>query len=161
MEREKTYEIEGHKVIVSPSSTGSVDPWSLDYAIKNNIGLMCTSDMATFALIDGENIYRLKWFGINIDEICHGTWEEFRAKFENYVERAFEQTLSESINDLKELKRRIMFGKLYKFMQFLDGHTERKNTIEMDQELYDFGREIGFVPEDGIIKFNGKTFVIQ
>lgn len=53
-----------------------------------------------------------------------------------------------------------MFERLYKFMQFLDRHKEKHNTIEMEQDLFDFCLKIGFVSEDGIINFNGKTFIL-
>lgn len=50
-------------------------------------------------------------------------------------------------------------------MNFLDRKIQRypfdlHHTIEMDLDLYNFGREVGFVPENGIIKFKGVTFVL-
>ena len=58
-----------------------------------------------------------------------------------------------------------MWEKLYDFMSFLDRKIQRypfdlHHTIEMDLDLYNFGREVGFVPENGIIKFKGVTFVL-
>ena len=54
-----------------------------------------------------------------------------------------------------------MWEKLYDFMNFLDRKIQRyPHTIEMDLDLYNFGREVGFVPENGIIKFKGVTFVL-
>jgi hypothetical protein len=58
-----------------------------------------------------------------------------------------------------------MWEKLYDFMNFLDRKIQRypfdlHHTIEMDLDLYNFGREVGFVPENGIIKFKGVTFVL-
>ena len=58
-----------------------------------------------------------------------------------------------------------MWEKLYDFMNFLDKKIQRypfdlHHTIEMDLDLYNFGREVGFVPENGIIKFKGVTFVL-
>lgn len=51
-------------------------------------------------------------------------------------------------------------------MNFLDKKIKRypfdlHHTIEMDLDLYKFGRELGFVPENGIIKFKGVTFVLE
>ena len=58
-----------------------------------------------------------------------------------------------------------MFERLYKFMDFLhrkiDKYPEEKYfIIEMDIDLYHFCVEIGFIPEDGIFKFEDKTFVL-
>ena len=58
-----------------------------------------------------------------------------------------------------------MWEKLYDFMNFLDKKIQRypfdlNHTIELDLDLYNFGREVGFVPENGIIKFKGVTFVL-
>lgn len=58
-----------------------------------------------------------------------------------------------------------MWEELYKFMKFLNSKIERYPkeegfTIEMEQPLFDFCREIGFIPENGIFKFNGKFFVL-
>ena len=49
---------------------------------------------------------------------------------------------------------------------FLDKKIQRypfdlHHTIEMDLDLYKFGREVGFVSENGIIKFKGVTFVLE
>ena len=58
-----------------------------------------------------------------------------------------------------------MWEKLYDFMNFLDRKIQKypfdlHHTIEMDLDLYNFGRKVGFVPENGIIKFKGVTFVL-
>ena len=34
-------------------------------------------------------------------------------------------------------------------------------TVEMDLDLYKFGIEVGFIPENGIIKFKGKIFGLR
>ena len=52
-----------------------------------------------------------------------------------------------------------MWEELYKYMKFLES-AENHRAIEMTQELYDFCREIGFVTEDGYVKFQGKTFCL-
>ena len=51
-------------------------------------------------------------------------------------------------------------------MNFLDKKIKRypfdlHHTIEMDLDLYIFGRELGFAPENEIIKFRGVTFVLE
>lgn len=58
-----------------------------------------------------------------------------------------------------------MWEKFYDFLDFLTNKTKRYPfdlhfTIEMDQDLYDFTREIGFMAENGIFKFKGATFVL-
>ena len=58
-----------------------------------------------------------------------------------------------------------MWEEFYDFLEFLINKTKRYPfdlhfTIEMDQDLYDFTREIGFMPENGIFKFKGATFVL-
>ena len=58
-----------------------------------------------------------------------------------------------------------MWEEFYDFLEFLTNKTKRYPfdlhfTIEMGQDLYDFTREIGFMPENGIFKFKGATFVL-
>ena len=58
-----------------------------------------------------------------------------------------------------------MCEKLYDFMNFLDRKIHQypfdmHHTVEMDLDLYKFGREVGFIPESGIFKFKGVTFVL-
>lgn len=52
------YYFNGHKVEFSQGSS-SLDPWSSEYCQKINLGLMCTSDIVPYVLIDDEKIYRL------------------------------------------------------------------------------------------------------
>lgn len=51
------------------------------------------------------------------------------------------------------------WDKLYEFMEFLSKKPDR-STVEMDQNLYEFGVSIGFIPEDGIITFNQKKYFL-
>ena len=58
-----------------------------------------------------------------------------------------------------------MWEEFYKFLQFLDRKKnlypdENHFTIEMTQKMFSFAREIGFVSEDGYIRFNGCTFCL-
>lgn len=57
----------GHTLEFRGCSTGSIDPWSLDYARENNIRLVGTSDIATFMLVDGDDIFKLK--GSSLDAL--------------------------------------------------------------------------------------------
>ena len=52
-----------------------------------------------------------------------------------------------------------MWDKLYLYMKFLD-RKQHGDSIEMDQDFYDFCREIGFVTEDGKVQFMNKTFLL-
>ena len=51
-------EIEGHKISLLSNGTGSIDPWSEEYARSIGVSLMCTADMADFMLVDGTHIYK-------------------------------------------------------------------------------------------------------
>ena len=53
-------EIDGHTIEVCYSGSGSIDPWSGEYAIKVGVALWGTSDIRYFALVDGSRIYRLQ-----------------------------------------------------------------------------------------------------
>lgn len=55
--------IEGHTIEIRGSSTGSIDPWTIEKATEFGISLSGTSDLAEFIRIDGEHIYKLKKIG--------------------------------------------------------------------------------------------------
>ena len=57
-------EIDGHTIEVRYSGSGSIDPWSGEYATKVGVALWGTSDVRYFALVDGNLIYRLHDGGI-------------------------------------------------------------------------------------------------
>ena len=105
----KTYTIDGHTVEYRESSTGSCDPWSMDYANEHNINLMITADMAEFVLIDGDSIFRLNCsvaFPSAIKECLEKykpTWEQFGVWFRNWIDRDF-GSLKKSIEGLKEME---------------------------------------------------------
>ena len=50
-------EVDGHIIEYRYGSTGSIDPWSLDFADKNNIGLIVTDDVAYYYLVDNNDVY--------------------------------------------------------------------------------------------------------
>lgn len=64
MENDNILNILGHTVEITISGSGSLDPWTAEYANSIGLNLMCTSDMANFILVDGEKIYRLERLGV-------------------------------------------------------------------------------------------------
>jgi len=55
-----TVEFDGHKIEFRSSGSGSLDPWTSEYARSLGVGIMCTSDMGEFMLIDDEHIYKFE-----------------------------------------------------------------------------------------------------
>ena len=113
--------LHGHTIEISSSGTGSIDPWSLDYAHSIDLSLMCTADMAEFMLIDGTHIYKFRSFndGAELHEYikCEvfDTWEEFEREWLNpKIEKRhifYEGTLEDSIKVLKASKKRSLVWK--------------------------------------------------
>lgn len=64
------------------------------------------------------------------------------------------------ITETKVTERNIksLWDKLYDYMEYLS--REPSCTVEMDQELYNFAKSIGFVSSDGKIKFNTNTYLL-
>ncbi len=54
------FNVAGHTVEIRYSPTGMYDPWTLDYARKKGVSMMCTSDTGQFLLVDGEYVYKLR-----------------------------------------------------------------------------------------------------
>lgn len=52
--------IDWHTIEIRYSGSGSIDPWSGEYAIKVGVALWGTSDIRYFAIVDGSRIYRLQ-----------------------------------------------------------------------------------------------------
>ena len=109
-------ELYGHTLEIRGSGTGSVDPWSQDFAHSIDVSLMCTSDMAEFMLIDGQKIYKFESFNQahELHELISNgifdSWEQFDdewlvPKIRQHRTIYF-GTLDESIESLKEHKRR-------------------------------------------------------
>ena len=110
-------EIGGHTIEVVLNGTGSVDPWSCDFARSINLGIMCTSDLGYFMLIDGNLVYKIERDNIAMElETLLATnyfdrWEEFE---ETWLKPHLEEkycikywyTLEESIEGLKKRKKR-------------------------------------------------------
>ena len=55
-----TIEFDGHKIEFRSSGSGSLDPWTSEYARSLGVGIMCTSDIGEFMLIDDEHIYKFE-----------------------------------------------------------------------------------------------------
>ena len=103
------YEVFGHIVEISYSPTGSCDPWSLDYADSIGVGLMVTSDIGTFVLIDNDVIYKLNSnssFGFLevLNSSTFTSFDEFEEVLKSYAYR-WHCTLSESKKSLDNLKK--------------------------------------------------------
>lgn len=104
-------EIFGHTIEFRGSGTGSLDPWSGDYAHEQNVNMMCTADMASFALIDGERVFRIKHGIIPLynelkealenDKVT--SWDDAFAIFSKYIDREFEP-LSKSKHGIDIMK---------------------------------------------------------
>lgn len=97
-------EIEGHTFEYSYSGTGSLDPWSGDYAHENNISLMVTSDVAFFVLVDGDSLYRMRCDGYSFVDSNFTTYNEVMEWLSKHAEP--KGSLKESIQSLKEYKER-------------------------------------------------------
>lgn len=101
----------GHTIEFRGSGTGSLDPWSGDYAHEQGVSIMCTADMASFVLIDGERVFRIKHGLIPLynelkealenDKVA--SWDDAFAIFSKYVDREFEP-LSKSKHGIDIMK---------------------------------------------------------
>lgn len=100
------YEIEGHKVVYSGSNSGSLDPWTAKYADEKGVNLFCTSDMASFVLVDDDLVYRLNWYECGHDTIKDiKSWYDFELWLKKNAERDF-GSLRESLEAIDKLAER-------------------------------------------------------
>ena len=104
------FEIFGHTIDLRSSASGSLDPWTSDYAKTYEVGIMCTDDMAEFALIDGEHIFKIRnmikfYYELKeaIENKLVGSWDDAFAIFNNYVVMEFEP-LSKSKHGIDIMK---------------------------------------------------------
>lgn len=104
METKHIKEIEGHRFEWSYSSTGSIDPWSLDFCETHHISLVCTADVAFFILVDGNEIWKEKGYGSSFQDEEFKCYEDCLAWLEKNCR--YEGTLEESLKSLKEYKER-------------------------------------------------------
>ena len=102
--------IDGHTIEIRSNNTGSIDPWSLDYADENGISLMITSDMAEFALVDGEDIYQIRNFRGSIlgEKLINSEFDTFDEVIDWLNENSTKsrKTLSEMIDILSKRKNK-------------------------------------------------------
>ena len=109
-------ELFGQTIEIRGSGSGSIDPWSGDFARSINLSLMGTCDMAEFMLIDGQHIYKfdsstpLMELHSFIESGVLDSWEQFENEWlKPLVDKYRVQDwglLSEHIEDLKESKKR-------------------------------------------------------
>ena len=108
MEHIKIFE---HTIEFKESGMGSLDPWSADYAHEQNVSMMGTDDMASFALIDGERVFKIKNSitplynelkeALENDKIA--SWDDAFDIFSKHIDREFEP-LSKSKHDIDIMK---------------------------------------------------------
>lgn len=109
-------ELFGHTIEIRGSGSGSIDPWSGDFARSINLGLMGTCDTAEFMLIDGQHIYRfhsstpLMELHSFIEADVFESWEQFENEWlKPLIEKYRAQDwglLSEHIEGMKKAKKR-------------------------------------------------------
>ena len=102
-----------HTIEFKESGMGSLDPWSADYAHEQNVSMMGTDDMASFALIDGERVFKIKNSitplynelkeALENDKIA--SWDDAFDIFSKHIDREFEP-LSKSKHDIDIMKMR-------------------------------------------------------
>ena len=95
-------EIEGHTVEIKYSHTGSMSSWESEYCRENNINLMITADIANFALVDGDTIYKLKHNVYDFVDANFSKWEDAYNWLETNNRDKY--SLKESLEKLSKLK---------------------------------------------------------
>lgn len=105
------YEICGHTILFGYGCSSS-DPWSLEYCREIRLSLMVTSDIVAYAMIDGDDIYRLRGGStIEMQNWLLGASDVFKDfdEFKDFFKRDFEKYVgkfSEMKKDLDDSKRR-------------------------------------------------------
>ena len=149
-----TLTLDGHTIEIRGSGSGSLDPWTSDFAKEIDCSLMCTSDMADFILIDGDNIYKLRSFndGRELYEIIQNgvidSWDIFLNEWLNpQVEKKHIRdfgSLKQSKEDIKYLKKKDMVWKsipesqrrgVYKYLKTLSKEDNKKWFEDKFKEL--------------------------
>ncbi len=132
----KKFNLFGHTLEISYSGSGSIDPWSGEFARSINLGLWGTSDVGEFMLVDGSRIYKLDRSSLVmelrsfIDAGIFDSWEQFENE---WLKKLIEKkhifdwgTLSEHIEGMKLSWKRNEVWKSY-------GNDE-KNKREVYEE---------------------------
>lgn len=95
-------EIDGHTIEIRYSGSGSIDPWTGDYARELGVGLMGTSDVRNFVLVDGNLIYRLRYgyipFMASIENLSFEEVMNILSTYDSFG------TLEENKKEIDELK---------------------------------------------------------
>ena len=73
--------IKGHTLEFRTSGSGSIDPWTRDYAREHNIALIGTADVKDFVKVDDTWIYK----------IIHGYTSGFYEKYSNDELKTWEE----------------------------------------------------------------------
>lgn len=126
---ENGYELDGVSIKVEHSSSGSIDPWTYEYAAQKRVGLVGTSDIGLFTLI-GEHIYKLD----NISErdfIFEITNRDFTGVEELL---RFVETIGRDFGMLSEEKKRIDEMKVINDMLKKMTDEERREYFKKKRE---------------------------
>ena len=145
----KIFEKFGHTIDLSVSGSGSIDPWTSDYARENGVSCWGTCDMGLFALVDGEKIFKMK-IGrqLHIIEAFKNekisSWDEALTIFNKFVDRELgllseskhsidiQKMQEEKIKKLTKKEKEAYFENVRKERQILSNmpENERKAYIE-------------------------------
>lgn len=94
--------IDGHTIEIRYSGSGSIDPWTGDYARELGVGLMGTCDVRNFVLVDGNLIYRLRHgcipFMASIENLSFEEVMDILSTYDSFG------TLEDSKKEIDELK---------------------------------------------------------
>lgn len=124
-------------------------------------------------------IYEIGADSLDLVELLMKTEQEFNMHFDD-TDFANVDTVQEAANVLCRIipaedykgiiepykpQKDEMWERLYEFMKRLNRMIERyplENNfeIEMDVDLFEFCNKIGFIPDNGYFKFQGRTFVL-
>lgn len=96
--------IKGHTLEFRSSCSGSIDPWTMDYAAEHKIPLFGTADIKDFVKVDNLWIYK----------IIHGFTAGFYKKYSNEELKTWEEVqdwlnnnckLIGNVNDIEKVGR--------------------------------------------------------
>lgn len=106
----KEIQLNGHKVEICDSGSGSIDPWTGKKADELGVSLVGTSDMASFMRVDEETIYKLPHYGYPVYElISNGTissYSDLLSWCDKNIRENDKFSYSKSVADLLRIKRR-------------------------------------------------------
>lgn len=126
-------EFDGHTIEIRGSSSGSLDPWTGDFTREIDCPLMCTSDMADFILIDGDDIYKLRSFndGRELHEmIQNGIIENWDMFINEWLNPKLEKKHIRNFGSLKQSKENIKYLKKKDMVWKSIPTSDRRDTYE-------------------------------